>query len=30
MIEFMKTNPTIEEIQDKIDEILGIYIEDEE
>ena len=30
MIEFLKTNPTIEEIQDKVDEILGIEISDED
>ena len=30
MIEFLKTNPTFEEIHDKVDEILGIDIEDEE
>lgn len=30
MIEFLKNNPTVEEIEEKVDEILGIYIEDEE
>ncbi len=30
MIEFLKTNPSIEEIEEKIDEILGIEISDED
>ena len=30
MIEFLKTNPTREQIEEEIDKILGIYTEDEE